>query len=152
MNRMGALTATTAVGCGLAGGVLLGFSAFVMRALDALAPADAIRAMQSINRFAVTPLFMALLFGTALAALVLAGLSLADGPRPLVPTGCALYLVGVIGVTVAGNVPLNDTLAAVDPAAGDAAASWAAFADPWTVLNHVRTAAAVLAAAMLTAA
>lgn len=153
MSRMSALTSVTAVCCGVAGGVLFGFSAFIMRALDALAPADAVRAMQSINRFAVTPAFMTLLFGTALLALALVVVSFTgdDAPQPLVLVACALYLVGVVGVTVAGNVPLNDTLALVDPSAGDVAARWSAFSDPWTTLNHVRTAAAVLAAAALTA-
>ena len=65
------LTIATAVGSGLVGGVLFGFSTFVMRALDRLPAADAMAAMQSINREAPNPLFMAALFGTAATGLAL---------------------------------------------------------------------------------
>src|SRR6185369_4860259 len=68
------LTIGTAVGSGLVGGVLFGFSTFVMRALDRLPSDQGLAAMQSINREAPSPLFMAALFGTA-AAGVAPGLS-----------------------------------------------------------------------------
>ncbi len=55
-------------------------------------------------------------------------------------------LVGTFLVTGLGNVPLNDQLAAVsatDPAARDV---WEHFVSRWTAWNHVRTAAAMVAA------
>jgi hypothetical protein len=61
-----ALTIVTALGCGLCAGVFFAFSSFVMKALARLPPADAVAAMQAINVVAVTPAFMAALFGTAL--------------------------------------------------------------------------------------
>jgi uncharacterized membrane protein len=69
------LTFVSALGCGLMAGVFFAFSAFVMKALSRLPAAQGIAAMQSINVAAITPLFMAALFGTAVACLVLAFIS-----------------------------------------------------------------------------
>lgn len=49
-------------------GVFVAFSTFVMRALGDLPPADAVRAMQALNRRAPSPAFMALLVGSTLLA------------------------------------------------------------------------------------
>src|SRR5512132_2664164 len=107
------VTFATALGCGLSAGVFFAFSSFVMPALDRLAPGQSIRAMNSINRLALTPVFMTALFGTALACAALgvwAVISWGERPAALVLGGCALYLAGAIVVTRAANVPLNDAL------------------------------------------
>src|SRR5262245_8785725 len=59
-----------ALGSGLAGGVFFAFSTFVMTGLARLTPAEGINAMNAINVAAVTPLFMTLLFGTAVLCLL----------------------------------------------------------------------------------
>jgi len=61
-------TAATALGCGLVAGVFFAFSTFMMHALARLPAAQGIEAMQSINRTAVTPLFMTALMGTVATA------------------------------------------------------------------------------------
>jgi uncharacterized membrane protein len=112
------LTLATALGCGLSAGVFFAFSSFVMPALDRLAPAQSIRAMHSINKLAVTPVFMTALVGTALACAVLgvwAVTSWGERPAALVLAGAALFLVGAIVVTMAANVPLNDALMTSTP-------------------------------------
>jgi uncharacterized membrane protein len=43
------------------------------------------------------------------------------------------------------NVPLNNALAAVDPASSEGAAVWADYLRTWTNWNHVRTLAALAA-------
>lgn len=108
-----AATLATALGCGLVAGVFFAFSSFVMASLKRLPSAQGITAMQSIIIVAVTPAFMTALFGTAAACLGLAGwalISMGGAPLALVLIGCALYLVGAIGVTIAFNVPLNNRL------------------------------------------
>lgn len=143
-----AVTIAAALGCGLAGGVFFAFSTFVMAALRDLSPAQGITAMQSINRVAVTPAFMALLFGTALVCVVVA-IWAAINHSWWALAGAVLYLAGTILVTIAANVPMNDTLASV-PANGPGAADhWARYASGWTAWNHLRTVAAAVAAAML---
>ncbi len=51
-----------------------------------------------------------------------------------------------------GNVPLNDALAAVDPATTEAATLWARYLDVWTMWNHLRAAASLLSAVLFTLA
>ena len=87
------VTLATALGCGLSAGVFFAFSSFVMPALDRLAPAQSIRAMNSINKLALTPVFMTALFGTALACAVLgvwAVVSWGERPAALVLAGYAI--------------------------------------------------------------
>ena len=148
-----AATLAAALGCGAVAGVFFAFSAFVMRALVGLPPAQGVAAMQSINRSAISPLFMAALFGTALACLGLAAWAALSRGQPSTARlvmGGALYLVGAILVTIARNVPLNEALAGLDPQAADAAGHWARYAATWTAWNHVRSLAALGAAALLT--
>ena len=155
-----AATLVSALGCGLVAGVFFAFSTFVMPALKRLVPAHGIAAMQSINELAVTPAFMTALFGTALFGTAAACLGLvawivisSDGrTTALVLAGCALYIVGTIGVTIARNVPLNDRLAKLHPQGADAAGRWDEYVARWTAWNHVRTVAALAAAATLTIA
>ncbi len=112
------LTLLAALGCGMMAGVFFAFSAFVMKALARLPAEQGIAAMQSINILAVTPVFMAALFGTAAACLGLVGwatISWGEGPAAPVLAGCAFYLVGTVGVTIARNVPLNERLAKLHP-------------------------------------
>ena len=147
-------TLATALGCGLMAGVWFAFSAFVMDGLERLGPADGIVAMQSINRRAVTPVFMTALFGTAALCVGLAlwaTLSWGDRRAAWVLAGTVLYLLGTIGVTIAANVPLNDGLAALRPDGGGAAApEWDRYVASWTAWNHVRAATSLAAAALLT--
>jgi uncharacterized membrane protein len=149
------LTFATALGCGLSAGVFFAFSSFVMPALDRLAPAQSIRAMNSINKLAVTPVFMTALFGTALACAVLgvwAVTSWGERSAAFALAGCALFLVGAIVVTIAANVPLNDALMKVDPEATDAATRWSTYLSDWTPWNHVRAVTAIAASGLLMAA
>ncbi len=149
------VTLLTALGCGLMAGVFFAFSAFVMTALARLPPAQGIAAMQSINRVVINPLFGLAFFGTAAACVLLVVSSLsgwaASGGRYLL-VGSLLYLVGTMLVTIVFNVPLNEALAAVEPASHEGATLWARYVPSWTAWNHVRTAAALAAAALFTLA
>lgn len=149
------VTIGAAVGCGLSGGAFFAFSAFVMPALGRLPAAQGIAAMQSVNKLAVTPAFMTALFGTALACAVLAvwaGLAAGQPGVAWALGGTLLYLAGAIAVTIAASVPLNDALAAVDPAGAGASGHWDGYLSRWTAWNHVRAVAAIGAAVLLTAA
>lgn len=143
-------TTVAAVGSGLAGGVFLGFSSFVMSALRRLPPAEGIAAMQSINRQAPTPAFMALLFGTAAlsAGLGVHSVTHSDEPQaPWVTAGTISYLAA-IAITAAFHVPRNNRLATFVPASADGARYWATYVSQWTTGNHFRTAACTAAAVL----
>lgn len=139
-----------ALGCGLVAGVFFAFSTFVMPALARLQPPQGIAAMQSINITAINPLFMTALFGTAFACLFLAISTLFKWHQSGVAylLGSLLYLIGTVGVTSAFNVPLNDALAIVKPDSTEGANLWVRYLSNWTTWNHVRTIAALAAAAL----
>jgi uncharacterized membrane protein len=149
------LTFIAALGSALVAGVLFGFSTFIMPGLGRLSAAEATRAMQSINITAITPLFMGALFGTAavcVAAVVGVVVDWDSSYGVYVLVGGALYLFGVIGVTMVANVPRNNVLAAVDAAGPDAERVWTTYLREWTAWNHVRTIAPLIAAGLFTAA
>ena len=146
-------TVATALGCGLVAGTFFGFSTFIMPALDRLVPGQSISAMQSINKVVLSPWFMTALFGTAVlcAGLIVWAARSWDRPEAKwLVAGGALYLLGTVVVTMAANVPLNDTLDTVRPDGPAAAQDWADFYGPWTVWNTVRTIAGIGAAGLLT--
>jgi uncharacterized membrane protein len=152
-NARSPLMLFAAIGSGLMAGVFFAFSTFVMSALARLQPAQGIAAMQSMNITAINPLFMAALFGTAGACIFLTASSLFKWHQPgaaYLLVGSLLYLVGAVGVTGALNMPLNDALALVKPDSAEGATLWAKFLTDWTFWNHVRTIAALLAAALFT--
>jgi uncharacterized membrane protein len=143
----------SALGCGLIGGVFFAFSTFVMNALGRLQPPQGIAAMQAVNNTAISPLFMTALFGTGALCLAVAGRALfswRQAGSAYLLTGGLLYLVGVVLVTIICNVPLNDALAKVEPHSVEGAQLWTRYLADWTKWNHVRTIAALIAAAIIT--
>ena len=149
------LTLISALGSGLMAGFFFAFSVSVMKALGRLPPAQGIAAMQSINVVVINPVFLIAFFGTALACVAVAISALLAWQEPgaaYLLAGALLYLAGSFLVTIVFNVPRNDALAAVDPSSAAGAALWASYLTAWTVWNHVRTAAALAAAAALSIA
>ena len=125
------------MGSGLMAGLFFAFSTAVMAALARLPAAQGAGAMNAINVVIVNPVFLTVFMGTAALALLLgvrAALGWSQPGSGWLLSGGLLYLVGVFGVTVVFNVPLNDTLAA----SGDAG-TWSRFLADWVPWNHVRT-------------
>ncbi|MBD2410265.1 hypothetical protein FACHB389_28170 [Nostoc calcicola FACHB-389] len=152
-NSLFVLKIFVVLGCGLMAGVFFAFSTFVINALARLQPMQGIAAMQSINITAINPLFMTVLFGTAAACIVLLVFSVLKWHQPgavYLLVGSLLYLVGTLGVTIVCNVPLNDALAKVEPGSTIAVNLWSSYLTNWTIWNHIRAAAALVAAALFT--
>jgi uncharacterized membrane protein len=147
------LTIICAVGSGMAAGTFFTFSTFTMAGLKRLAPAQGAAAMQAINQEAPTPLFMLLLFGTGAACLglmIYAALHLQDSASKYQLIAGALYIVGVVLVTVGYHVPRNNMLDGLDPNSAEGIAYWATYLEEWVRMNHVRTIAPLVAAVLLT--
>ena len=147
------LTILCAVGAAMAAGALFTFSTFTIGGLKRLPPEQGAAAMQAINKQAPTPLFMLLIFGTGAACLglgVRAALHLGDGAATYQLAAAALYVVGVVLLTIGYHVPRNDRLDAVDPHSADGIAYWATYLREWVRMNHVRTVAPLVAAVLLT--
>lgn len=132
--------------------VFLTYTFSVTRGLGVVDDVTYVRAFQGINDMVRTPWFMTVFFGTAPAAVV-AGITALRGRRwpALLAAGC--YTVGVIAVTVLGNLPLNDELGRfveLDPLT--AAAARNDFEDRWNILNAIRAAASTMTFLLLAAA
>jgi uncharacterized membrane protein len=143
-------TVIAALGSGLIAGIFFAFSSFIMGALGRLPPACGIAAMQSINIVVLNPVFLAVFMGTGLLSIVLVIAALLRWSEPgaaALLAGGVCYVVGTFGVTIGCNVPLNDTLAAVEPDSVAGAAHWTRYRSVWTAWNHLRTAAALAASA-----
>jgi|SRR5688572_7351789 len=143
------LAALAATGAGLIAGVFYAFSTFVMRALAKLPPREGIAAMQAINIVVINPAFLGVFIGTAIISAIATILALVrwESPRSIyVVVAAVCYIVGTFGVTMFGNVPLNDELARVRPDDAIAAQVWKDYVRRWTRWNHLRTASALLAA------
>lgn len=134
-------TQIAVIATGLLAGVFLTFSDFIMRSLTSARP----EAMQEINRKVYRSVFLALFFAMAGSSVLLIGGAFST-PAPASPwliAGGGLYLIGVFGITVFGNVPMNNRLDVLP--VGEAASYWRTFAPRWTQLNHIRTVSSTLA-------
>ena len=148
------LTVIAALGCGLIAGVFYAFSVMVMRSLAQLPADHGVAAMQAINVAALRPVFLWVFTGTAAvcAAVVVGSLVDWDDASPYLVVGGLLYLIGSFGLTVGYHVPRNEALDRVEPSSPDAPRYWSRFVREWTMANHVRGAASLAAAALLTIA
>jgi uncharacterized membrane protein len=142
------------LGSGLMAGLFFAFSTSVMRALSERPAAEAIAVMQAINRAILNPVFLGSFMATAVSCLVVIIASVSgwygDG-RALLAAGGVVYLVGSFGVTVVCNVPRNERLERLGAASPESADRWAEYLREWTLWNHVRTVASLVAAGLLAA-
>lgn len=144
----------TAIGCGLVAGLYFAFSGFIMQALGRVDLRGGISAMNAINKVILGSLFMPLFFGTTFASAVLAILALMRWGEPgtaLMLAGGLVYVLGMFGVTLGLNVPLNNELASA-AVTGDAITVWPRYLKRWTRWNHVRTVASTVACSCFIAA
>ncbi|MBJ3783896.1 anthrone oxygenase family protein [Devosia sediminis] len=138
------MLAIAALSCATMGGIYFAFSAFIMRALADASDAGAV-AMRSVNLVILRSAFMPFFFGSTLLAAILVVIGIADFNRAstsdwtMIMAG-TVYVLGMFGTTVIGNVPLNDQLAN-----DRRRTTWTDYLERWTPLNHLRTGASFLA-------
>ncbi|HLP66994.1 MAG TPA: anthrone oxygenase family protein [Rhizobium sp.] len=143
----------SAIGCGLLAGLYFAFSTFIMRALDRTGAEAGAAAMNSINVEILRSTFMPFFLGTTVSSAILALIALLRWGEPgslSTFLGGMLYVVGMFGVTMVFNVPLNNRLAKTD--SGEVDAVWRHYLDVWTRWNHVRTLTSTAASALFIAA
>ena len=137
----------------IVGGVFLAFSDFIMRSLDRANTPDGINVMQVINREVFKYVFIPLFLGMTAVSLVIVGyayMHLTGLAATLIIIGAGIYIVGVFGVTVVFNVPMNKRLAAAEYTSDAALSYWkSTYLPSWTFWNSVRTIASVAAAGCL---
>jgi len=135
---------------GLVAGLLYSYSCSVNIGLRALPDAEYLKAMQSINLAIQNPLFF-LSFMGLLVMLPLSAWQLHSLPSPStyysVLFAAILYFIGVFGVTVVGNVPLNNQLALFDisrATANEISSMRLTFEKPWNTYHFIRTLSAII--------
>ncbi|WP_241286335.1 chryseobasin maturation helper ChrI [Chryseobacterium arthrosphaerae] len=137
----------TAVLTALIGGLFYAYSCSVVLGLGKLSDAEYLKAMQHINREILNPVFFLSFMGTAILLPVSAFLFRGQPAFIFLLLASAAYLVGVFGVTVAGNVPMNDMLDRFDisGATSDAIKQMRDnFESRWNFLNNIRTVFSVI--------
>ena len=142
-----ALLTVATTTAGLTAGVFFDWHVTVMPGLGELPDAEFVAAFQALDRAIMNPPFIGGTFMGGAASLVAATVAHRHEPARmrLLAAASAAYLVGV-GVTLAGNVPLNEKLAQVSVATSSPAEMATArmdFEGPWKALHLVRTAAAL---------
>jgi len=144
------LTFAAALGSALVAGVFFIFSVCIMQAFARIAPAGGMAAMQSINRAIINSWFLGAFFGTAalsVALITVAAMDWGAAGTAWALAGGLVYLASGIVVTMACNVPLNNSLDRVQPESAEGAKVWAHYLATWTKWNHVRAVGTLLAAA-----
>jgi uncharacterized membrane protein len=134
-----------AIGCGLIAGLYFAFSTFILQAFDRLGAGPAAQAMNAINVQIVQSLFMPLFLGTTFAGFALAVIGVVERGKAgaaAMLAGGAIYVIGMFGVTMAFNVPLNNALTQ------GAETLWPQYLQRWGLWNHVRTLASAAASAL----
>lgn len=151
------LLGMTAVSTALMGGLFYAYSCSVNPGLGRLSDMDYLSAMQSINRAILNPAFFSSFLGSLALLPVCTWVYFSYSVSPgswCVLGATVVYFTGVFGVTMVGNVPLNNALDKADLAAasaGQLAQHRAAFEERWNRLNTLRTVAAVATVALMVA-
>lgn len=137
---------------GVMSGFFWSFSTVVMPGLASTHPQTAMQAMQSINTAVHNGLFAVGFFGMPLICILVIGHAarIRDKGAPWATVGALCYLLGTFLVTVIGNIPMNRRLAPLDPLLPENATMMSGFIQDWTMLNDLRTVAALAAFVLLT--
>jgi uncharacterized membrane protein len=138
---------------GLMAGLFYAWSCSVMPGFRRLRDREFIAAMQATNRAILNPVFFAAFFGAPLFLIISTVIFYGESTKfYLLLAATVIYLIGNFGVTVVGNVPMNNTLdqfnlqTATDEETDRRRAN---FERRWTNLNHVRAVASTVALILL---
>jgi len=151
MNAPTILLVVSIVSSGLAAGVLFGWLVSVIPGTRRVGDRTYVETMQAINVAIINPAF---LVPFMLTPLLLAVAAIAQyragnvGRAWTLGAAAATYAVGVLGVTIGRNIPLNDALDAFDlDAASDAevAEERRSYEQPWNQWHAARTLASTVA-------
>lgn len=151
MNLTNSILALAIVSSALIAGLYYAYSCSVNPGLGKLPDREYIAAMQSINQAIQNPVFFASFFGTLILLPVAAYLSYKNGASMQfywLVAAAIIYAIGSFGVTVLGNVPLNNVLAGVQLKDTDdllVKAARVAFEARWNNLHTIRMIASVAA-------
>ena len=117
MNLLQLLYGTSILLTGLVAGLLYGYQCSVINGLGALGNKEYLGAFQSIDKSIQNPVFGLSFMGSIIILLIASFVIYKSGNNSLFPyliIATAIYGIGVLGLTIAGNLPLNEMLAGFD--------------------------------------
>jgi uncharacterized membrane protein len=135
-------------------GLYFGFAVSVNGGLHRLNDSEYVKAVQSINAVIQNPLFIVSFIGPVLL-LPLATFLHRDANSMqfvLLLASSVVYIIGSFGVTMVGNVPLNQRLAKFDvtkTSDNEIAHARTGFEKPWNRLHTIRTIASIAATVLV---
>ena len=150
LNMANTILIITTTLTALIAGLFYAYSCSVNLGLGRLANKEYLIAMQSINRAILNPLFFASFIGTFLMLPLSTYLNynhLHDTRFILLLFATVIYAIGTFGVTIFGNVPLNNVLDKFNimtASAEEISTQRIFFEKPWLLLHNIRTIAAVI--------
>jgi len=133
---------TAALSSSLMAGIYFAFSGFIMKAFGKIEATHSIAVMNSINASILRSAFIPLFFGSSIVSALLVIFSFAhwgEAGTALTLMAGAVYFVGMFVSTALFNVPLNNSLARLEPNSSNAHQVWSRYLKTWTKWNHLRT-------------
>jgi uncharacterized membrane protein len=158
MDIKTALLGSSLIATGLMSGLWYGWTVSVIPGTRRIDDTAYVTTMQHINKAIINPAFIIPFMGIPIlvGGTAIAYFRAGDSRRGWLLTGAAVtYVVGVLGATIGGNVPLNDALEAfklVDSNEQAIADRRQSYETPWNRWHYLRTAANVGAFALASAA
>ncbi|MCM2680722.1 DUF1772 domain-containing protein [Echinimonas agarilytica] len=140
---------------GLMAGTYFAFSIFIMKSLAELPPLEAAKAMNKINDVIVTTLFLPIFFCSTIwfsGLFIWSVINWQNEQSMMLSIAAVIYVVGMLGVTVFGNVPLNNQLKVGALDDSSLVEIWQFYVLRWTRFNHIRMISCIASCALLTMA
>jgi len=131
----------TAMGLALMAGFLFNMSVVTVPAINALSPEQALAAWKGINATVRNPVFAGTAFGTAALVVACAAVAWRSRHRHWCLGFALLYVVGVIGTTVAVEAGINNAIIAAKAPPPDLSR----MLSTWLAANHIRAVSALAA-------
>lgn len=135
---------------GLLAGLFYGYDCSVIKGLGNLQDEVYLQSFQSINKAIQNPYFFISFVGILLVLPVSSWLSYSNSNLAsfyLLLSATLIYFIGVFGVTIFGNVPLNEQLAnfSISTATeAEISAMRQTFEKPWNTYHTIRTIASII--------
>lgn len=146
----------TTILSGLIAGLLYSFACAIIPGLGTLANKEYIKAVQAINESIQNPSFFMSFIGTLILLPVCSYITYTQSGTSLkfmiLILSTLIYIIGVAGVTILGNVPLNNYLHSTtitDVPLAELQSIRAKFEMRWNALHNIRTVASIFSFALL---
>lgn len=152
------LTILTILTTGLSAGLFYAWAVSVIPGTRRISDRSYLESMQSMNRAIQNPAFFIVFIGPVLLLLTSSYLQFreaVDASFWLMLCATLVYLAGTFGITVGGNVPLNNALDSVrinNLGIEELSQARRSFEEPWNRLHRIRTIFSVVSFLLLLAA